>query len=107
MTDEQLYAFIDDKYANYVGRGDNLKDAIGSLVMGHYMGWHVLLICSSPNTFKKHEKILGLNFKEVMSERGRYSRRSLGLKIVDKMKNFWSVVQGRSSMNREDKVTLN
>jgi len=106
MTDEEFDVLVNSIFENYKGQGDKLTDAMGSLVVAHRMGWRVLLLMTSESKFRRHEKLLGVNFKDLFEERGFYAHRSTGLKIIDDLNNFWNVVQGRQKMDRFDKVCI-
>jgi hypothetical protein len=106
MNNTEFDVLVDDIFTNYKGAGDDLTRAMGSMVVAHRMGWEVLLIMVSEATFKRHEKILGLNFKEVFERRGVFAQRSLGIKITDKMQNFWNIVQGKQKMDRFQRICI-
>jgi len=106
MTDKEFNTLIDGIYGTYKGQGDKLTHAIGSAVTAHYMGWRVLLLMTSESTFRNHQKTLGIDFKELFEERGRYAHRSFGLKVVDKLNSFWKVVQGREKMEKTQKLCI-
>jgi hypothetical protein len=57
---------------------------------------------------RKYQDVLGVVFKDVLPERTLLSDKSIGLAIVDKLDNFWRVVQGRDkSITREQKTQFN
>jgi len=106
MTNEEFDDLLDDICCNYKGQGDKLTNALGSMAIAHKMGWRVLLMLTSEPTVKRHEKILGIKFKDLFDERGKYSERSLGLKIADKLQDFWNIVQGRNKIDKFEKFML-
>jgi len=106
MTNKEFDILLDGICSSYKGQGDKLTNAFGSLVVAHKMGWRVLFMLTSEPTIRKHEKILGLKFRDCFEERGQYAYRSLGLKISDKLSDFWNIVQGRNKINKLDKFLL-
>lgn len=86
-------SYIRDLVENYQGDAVLLGNAIGALVLGRYVGWRVLRLMYSAATYTKYQRILGLQFKAVLPERGRYAYKSLGLNIIDKVGGFWDFVR--------------
>ncbi|MBF0370477.1 MAG: hypothetical protein HQL52_13575 [Magnetococcales bacterium] len=82
---------IDQAVERYRGDGGVLEAAIGALFIGQYYGWRVLRILHSNSTYRRYEKILGVQFKEACPERGKYAFRSKGLQLADELKSFWKV----------------
>lgn len=79
-----------------------LESAAGALIVGQKFGWRVLQIAHSQTTLKKYEKILGLKFKDVCPERTELSKKSIGLRIADKLKSFWAVALGKTPVKNKD-----
>lgn len=84
---------IENTIDNYQGDGNALAHAIGYLVLGRYVGWRVIRIICSKDTCAKHQKILGIDFKEVLPERGHFARKSRALSFLDKAGGFWDYVR--------------
>lgn len=106
MNDVEYLQFIDEKVKNYTGNAHDLASAIGLFSLGRQIGWRALLLISNQNTFRKYESLLGINFKEQLLERGKYSDRSFALREVDKDNSFWAVAQNRKKIPREEKALL-
>lgn len=87
---------------DFEGQLGVLESAVGALVVGHKFGWRVLQIAHSQATLKKYEKILGLKFKDVCPERTELSKKSIGLRIADKLKSFWAVALGKTPVANKD-----
>jgi len=87
--DKHIEGLID----NYHGDGNALAHAIGYLVVGRYVGWRVIRIICAKETYAKHQKILGVEFKDVLPERGRFARKSLALSFLDRVGGFWDYVR--------------
>lgn len=103
MTSEQFVALIDSVIENYHGDSDVLFSSIGALMVGRKYGWRVLMIVSSSASYSKYQKILGVQFKQILPEATSLSERSLGYRIVKKLNNFWDVVRGSYSIDRNEK----
>ena len=74
---------------NYQGDATVLGNALGALVLGRYVGWRALRVVYSTGSYTKYQKILGIQFKDVLRERDVYSGKSLGLSILDEVGGFW------------------
>ena len=73
----------------YQGDATVLGNAIGALVLGRLVGWRALRVVYSNNSYSRYQKILGIQFKDVLRERGIYAKKSLGLSILDEVGGFW------------------
>ena len=78
------------------GIGTTLESALGALILGQYFGWRVLKLLHNPATYRKYEKTLGIEFKDVceeITEMGK--KKSIGYAITEKLGSFWAVVMGK------------
>jgi len=78
------------------GVGTTLESALGALVIGQFFGWRVLKLMHNPATYRKYEKVLGVEFKAVcpeITESGK--KKSIGYAITEKLGSFWAVVMGK------------
>ena len=89
---------IAESIGNYRGQAYPLETALGAVLIGRLYGWRVLKIIHSPATYKKYEKILGVSFEEICPERGPNAKKSLGLKIADRLNSFWAVATGKKKI---------
>jgi hypothetical protein len=80
----------------FEGQLPDLEAALGMLRLGHHLGWKVLYVIHSKKTIRKYEQILGEDFRirEVFPEVGPGSYRSLGLRVVQTLSNFWKAISG-------------
>lgn len=92
--DLQILKTVDE----YKGFPDKLENALGALILGQHYGWRVLKIIHGPATYKKYEKLLGVEFKKVCPEQTKLSSKNYGYKIAKKMKSFWAVVMGKTKV---------
>lgn len=106
MTDEEVIAHFDKVASEFKGDASQLSGAIGAFWVGRIYGWRVLRIMTSSRIYTRHQRILGLDFKKVLPKETPLSNRSLGYKIVIAAGKFWEVVQGKHSINPEEKSFL-
>ncbi len=106
MTDEELIAHLDAVMKIYKGDTEVLRHAVGAVMFGRIYGWRVLRITTSSGAYTKYQRILGLDFKEVLPETTDISERSLAYKIVKKLNNFWKVVRGQVALEEKVKNIL-
>jgi hypothetical protein len=95
MTNEELDNHIHNLMGTYKGDLTDLADSVGALNFGRFYGWKVLSIIYSPLTYRKYQKILGLNFKEVLPEIAEFTERSKGYQLVTTLHDYWQVVNRR------------
>ncbi len=106
--DEKLAAHLNERIRAFRGNFDTLESALGALVIGRVAGWRVLRLVHSPQTYRRYESILGLEFQGtfpwsdelVMPERGPYAKKSVGLKVTDALGNFWDMVKTGDARKR-------
>jgi len=106
--DERLAAHLNERIRAFSGNFDTLESALGALVIGRVAGWRVLRLVHSPQTYRRYESILGLEFQgtlpwsdePVMPERGPYAKKSVGLKVTDALGNFWDMVKTGDARKR-------
>ena len=80
----------------YRGIGTTMESALGALIIGQYFGWRVLKLLHNPATYRKYEKVLGVEFKKVcpeITELGK--KKSIGYAITEELGSFWAVVMGK------------
>lgn len=106
MTQEELDAHINNLMATYKGDVTLLADAIGALRLGQSFGWAVLMIVYSPVTYRKYQKILGLDFKEILPEKGEFAERSRGYQLVTDIKKFWKIVKREIAIDSKDRTMV-
>jgi len=90
-TERQVCKAIVD----FGGQGTTLESAIGALVVGQHLGWRATRILHNANTYRKYEKILGLEFKDHCPERTHLSDKLQGIRINDAVGKYWDIVMGR------------
>ena len=85
------------------GQIDDLYMAVGALVVGRLFGWRILRLTLTSKQYAKYQRILALgldepgefHFNQWMRERERLKYKSIGLKVVDGIGDFWLAVKGR------------
>lgn len=94
--DEETEQKILQNMREFRGVGTTLESALGALIMGQYFGWRVLKILHNPATYRKYEKVLGVQFKDVCEEITEFGqKKSVGYAITEKLGSFWAVVMGK------------
>lgn len=89
-------AHIQSVIENYQGDATVLGNALGALVLGRYVGWRVIRVVYSNNSYSKYQNLLGIQFRDVLREREILSRKSLGLSILDRIGGFWDFCRSSS-----------
>jgi hypothetical protein len=97
--------FIEARIEKFHGNMNLMEKAIGMYYMGHQFGWRVLLLVHDKKTIRNYEKLLDIDIREEFPERGPLSHRSIGLKMADKVGNFWKVVRGGVKGGRTPEIT--
>jgi hypothetical protein len=110
LTEEQLARIggrIQKAIDDFYGQSDELETAIGMLIMGHYVGWKVLVLWHSKKTIRKYEELLGISVREEFPEVGPLAGRANAFVIAEKVSNFWKAVSGEDkSISREERKLL-
>lgn len=96
LDSDELVQLIENACRNFRGQSDTLMGAIGLIFVARMYGWRVARIVVSQATYRKYEKVLRVRYQDLADDRGELSDRSTGLKIADKLEDFWGVVQGRT-----------
>ncbi|MBL0423425.1 hypothetical protein JI739_24030 [Ramlibacter sp. AW1] len=102
MSPEQSSKAADRiKYAieNFNGSFEELESAIGMYMLGHYVGWRVLVLLHSKRTIRKYEEILGITVRDEFADEGPEADRSLAYGVAKKVSNFWKVVSGETKLD--------
>jgi len=97
ITDEELEAKIEKVCDGFVGQLDDLYAAVGLIVVGRRYGWRVMRLISSRRHWSLAADLFG-DPKELMLERGRCYKKSLGCEIVDKVGEYWSFIRGHKTL---------
>lgn len=96
VLDEETEQIILKQMREFRGNGSTLESALGALVMGQYFGWRVLKLMHNPSTYRRYEKVLGIEFKDVCEEITELGKRkSVGYAITEKLGSFWAVIMGK------------
>jgi hypothetical protein len=106
LTQEELTNHVDEVMKNFKGDIVELSNAIGALNVGRFYGWRVLRIVISNASYRKYQRILGLEFKSVLPETTIYSKKSAGYNLVVKAGKFWDAVNGIFKMDSKEKTNF-
>lgn len=105
MQTRDLIPAIDNAVKTFRGNVSTLEAAIGALFVGRQVGWKVLVLVHDKKTIRRYEKILGLDFREIMPEVGPLADKSLAWSAVQKVSNFWKAVSGEIPGIRTPELT--
>lgn len=105
ISDEELNEKIEQLAKEYHGQLDDLYAIVGMVVMGRHFGWKVIRLTSRRGHWALANKCFG-DVKKLLPERGLYAHRSVGLRIADKLGNFWDIVRGTVSVSQEERKLL-
>lgn len=106
MSKEDLDNHIDSLMESFKGDIVDLTHAIGAVTVGRKYGWRVLRIIVSSHAYAKYQRILGLEFKDVLPEKTDFSEKSCGYNLVNSLDKFWQVVRGQFSIDAKLKRTI-
>jgi len=94
MNQKEKQKVLDLAIRNFHGQLPTLEAAIGTWMVGEKLGWKVLYLVHDKSTIRKYEKILGINFKEILPDETPLSIKSKAYVAVQKVSNFWKAVKG-------------
>jgi hypothetical protein len=103
---DDISSIIREAFRQYKGDLTVFESAVGSLYLGLFLGWRPLMIIHNPKTIKRYEKILKINFREVMSEASPLADRSYGYRAAKTLNNYWDVVRGTVPVPQRHEVGL-
>ena len=90
----ELIKVIEKASEEYSGDVTILESAIGALIIGRTYGWRVLRLVHGSSSYARYERILEIKFNSACPERTELSKKSLALKVVDTVGDFWAVATG-------------
>ena len=90
---------VHDLMHSFTGDLHELEGALGFMFVGYYYGWKVLHVIHSKKTVRKYETLLSLAIKEEFPEIGPYADKSVGWQTIQKISNFWKVINGEIESN--------
>lgn len=94
LNPTELVALIDNAISSFKGQTEELENAIGAFMFGRQVGWRPLFLLHSPKSIRKYEKILSVNFREVLPEVGPKANKLVAWNLAQKVSNFWKLVKG-------------
>lgn len=90
----EFQQIIKNAFEDYAGDITVFESAVGTLFLGFMVGWRPLLIIHNTATVKRYERLLGVNFRELMPETTPISDRSRGFAFAQQVGNYWDAVRG-------------
>lgn len=97
ISNEELLELIERKSEEFTGQCDDLGAAVGILVLSRLFGWRVMRLVSNRRHWQITIKIFG-DIKKITPERGKLARKSIGLKIADKLGEYWDLISGKKKV---------
>ena len=91
---KELMDIISNAIVNFRGNLNHLHVAIGILLVGRELGWRPILLTHDKKTIRRCEKILGVQFREVLPEVGKNADKSVAWNCVQKVSSYWKAVRG-------------
>ena len=88
------HKLMDETIVRFRGNMDELESALGMYMIGRHFGWKVLYVIHSKKTIRKYEQILDINVRDVFDAEGPDADRSLGLRALKAVTNFWKAISG-------------
>lgn len=105
ILDEETERTILRHMDEFQGIGTTMESALGALIVGQYFGWRVLKMFHNPATYRKYEKVLGVEFKDVCPEiTDLGKRKSIGYAIAEKLESFWAIVMGKRKVADKGRI---
>lgn len=96
ISDDELNQKIEQVCEEFHGQLDHLYQAVGMIVVGRYFGWRVMRLVAPARTWRLATKLFG-DPKLLMPERGRLAHKSVGLKLADRIGDYWGIIRGSRS----------
>jgi hypothetical protein len=93
MNKEQLNQRIDEVCKDFKGQIPDLYQMVGIVIVGRLFGWKVVRLTVSRRMWMMVSRTFG-DPKEWMPERGTLAYKSLGLKTIDKIGDYWDFIKG-------------
>lgn len=94
ISDREFLNIVHEATNRFRGNLDVLESAIGALAVGRAFGWKPLYIIHQRSTLQRYEKILGVQFREILVEVGPSAHKSVGWRLAQFIPNFWKAVKG-------------
>ncbi len=104
MTDSELLEHIDKIATEYKGDVSQLSSAIGAVMLGRLYGWRVIRITTTSKVYTRHQRVLSLDFKQVLPKETELSKKSIGYSIAKKLDKFWDVVNSKVKIDPDKKM---
>lgn len=104
MNQQETKKTIDIAIKKFSGDFTTLENAIGAFLLGQKVGWKVLYLVHDRRTIKKFEKILKVDFREILPEEGPWARKSYAWEAMKTISNFWKAVKGEITIENRKKL---
>lgn len=102
LSDDELMCLVEKVTSEYKGDIDKLSQVIGLLVLCRLFGWRVMRIVAPQRNWALANKLFG-DVKSLSVERGMYYDKSVGLRVIDKVGDYWDYVNRVKQLPLEEK----
>lgn len=94
MNQKDERDMIQHAIKEFSGYMPTLEGAIGAYFIGKELGWKPLFLIHEKRTIKKYEDVLGVSFRDVLPDEGKWAEKSIAWEAGKKVSNFWKAVKG-------------
>jgi hypothetical protein len=105
LSDAEWNEKIETVCGEFVGQIDDLYAVVGMMQVGRLYGWRVMRLASRRGHWSLAIKLFG-DPKTLLPERGKLAHKSIGLAFVDKSHDYWEVIKGHISIDKDLKRNL-
>ena len=105
ITDEEFNQKIETVCSGFSGQLDDLYAVVGMMVVGRHYGWKVMRLVSRRGHWAMATELFG-DPKLLMLERGRFWEKSVGLKFVDSVGDYWAFIRGHKSIDTHQRKAV-
>jgi hypothetical protein len=105
LTNKQIDSIVETTIKDFQGDVRVLQGAIGALYVGKQFGWKAMYLMNDRRTIKKYENALDVSFQAELPEIGPLAQKSVAVKALKKVSNFWKAVRGEISNVRSPQVS--
>lgn len=95
----ELVVKVEEVTKGFSGQLDQLYETVGMMMLGRLLGWRVMRLVSSRRCWMMATKLFG-DVKELLPEKGKYYKKSVGFRIIDGAGDYWDFIKG--NVSRDD-----
>jgi hypothetical protein len=103
-TDKEFNELINEKMVTFKGHIPDFFRAVGMLYVGRRYGWRVMRLVASQSVWSFVKREFG-DPKDLMPERGDLYHKSVGIRAVDTIGDYWGVIRRQVPIAQGVKVS--